>query len=45
MIQLISGSISGEENVKPGLRVWDEIVEALGKDVPLAKEILATLMS
>jgi len=39
MIQLTSGSISGEENVKSGLRVWDEIVEALGKDVPLAKEI------
>lgn len=44
-VQPVAPNLRGEENKKLAARVWDEIVEALVKDVPVVKQTLATMMS
>lgn len=39
-IQPIGPSVAGEENKKIALRVWNEIIETLSKNVPTAREAL-----
>ncbi|KAF2708338.1 hypothetical protein K504DRAFT_434716 [Pleomassaria siparia CBS 279.74] len=38
IVQPLSPSLAGEENKKIALRVWNEIIESLQKDVPAVKE-------
>jgi NAD(P)-dependent dehydrogenase (short-subunit alcohol dehydrogenase family) len=44
VIRPIGQSIAGEENKAIGLRVWNEIVETLSRDVPSFKEALSAIM-
>lgn len=43
-IKPVGPSVAGEENAKIGLRVWNEIVATLSKDVPSVKEVLNSIM-
>lgn len=43
-VQPIAPTLKGEKNKELAARVWEEIVEALAKDVPMVKDALATIM-
>jgi NAD(P)-dependent dehydrogenase (short-subunit alcohol dehydrogenase family) len=44
-IQPVSASLAGEENKKLGLRIWNEIIDALKKDVPAITDALKSISS
>ena len=45
IVQPVPASIAGEENKKIALRVWNEVVDALQKDVPSIKNVLQAAAS
>jgi NAD(P)-dependent dehydrogenase (short-subunit alcohol dehydrogenase family) len=45
VIQPISPNVAGEDNKKLGLRIWNEIVDALSKDVPELMQALELISS
>jgi NAD(P)-dependent dehydrogenase (short-subunit alcohol dehydrogenase family) len=43
-IQPVGKNIAGDEKKKLGVRVWNEIIEALSRDVPNVREVLQSVV-